>query len=66
MKMKIHSVFHAFMIQQCNQDLSTQITETLIELDDKYEVETILEKRTISEEFHYFIKWKKYDVSENT
>ena len=64
-KIKIHFVFYAFMFQQCNQDLSIQIIETLIESDDKYEVETILEKKMISREPYYLIKWKEYDVSEN-
>ena len=65
MKIKIHSVFHAFMFQWCDQDISIQITEILIEINNKYKVETILEKRTISEKSYYFIKWKKYNISEN-
>ena len=64
-KMRIYFVFYVFMFQQCNQDISIQITETLIELNNKYEVETILGKRTISEKSHYLIKWKKYNISEN-
>ena len=55
-KMKIHSVFHAFMLQQCNQDLLIQITETLIKFNDKYKVETILEKKMINEKSYYLIK----------
>ena len=55
-KIKIHSVFHAFMFQQCNQDISIQIIKTLIEFNNKYEVEIILEKRMISEKFYYLIK----------
>ena len=64
-KIKIHSVFHAFMLQWCDQDISIQITEISIETDNKYEVETILKKRMISRESHYLIKWKKYNISEN-
>ena len=55
-KIKIHSVFHAFMFQQCNQNISIQITEMLIESDNEYKVETILEKRIISKKSYYFIK----------
>ena len=55
-KMKIYSVFHAFMLQQCNQDILIQITETSIESDDEYKVKTILKKRTISRKSHYLIK----------
>jgi hypothetical protein len=62
--MWIHSVFHAFMLQCCNQIISLQITETSVELNEEYEVENIL-KRMISEKVHYLIKWKDYDISEN-
>ena len=64
-KIKIHSVFHAFMLQQYDQDISIQIIKTLIKSDNEYKVETILKKRTISRESHYLIKWKKYNISEN-
>ncbi len=33
-----------------------------VESETKYEVENILEKRMISEEIHYLIKWKEYDA----
>ena len=55
-KMKIHFVFHAFMLQQCNQDISIQIIKMLIEFNNEYEVKTILEKKIISRKFYYFIK----------
>ena len=53
------------MFQQCDQNISIQIIETSIELNDEYKVETILKKRMISEKFYYFIKWKEYNISEN-
>jgi len=55
-KMQIHSVFHAFMLQHCNQTIPLQITETSVESDEEYEIENILEKRMISEKAHYLIK----------
>ena len=55
-KMQIHLIFHAFMLQHCNQTISLQITETFVELNEEYEIENILEKRMISEEAHYLIK----------
>jgi len=55
-EMQIHSVFHAFMLQCCNQFISLQITETSVELDKEYQVENILEKQMISEKAHYLIK----------
>jgi len=43
-KMRIHSVFHMFMLQCCNQFISLQTIETFVELNEKYHVESILEK----------------------
>jgi len=44
-KMQIHSIFHASMLQCCNQFISLQITETSVELDKEYQVENILKNR---------------------
>jgi len=55
-KMRIHSVFHAFMLQCCNQFIPLQIIKTSVELNEEYQVENILEKRMISEKAHYLVK----------
>jgi len=55
-KMQIHSIFHASMLQCCNQFISLQITETSVKPDEEYQVENILEKRMISEKAHYLVK----------
>ncbi len=65
-KMWIHSVFHAFMLQCCNQFIPLQTIKTSVKLNEKYQVENILEQRMISEKTHYLIKWKEYSTSENT
>jgi len=65
-EMRIHSVFHAFMLQCCNQSIPLQTIETSVEPDKEYQVENILEKRMISGKTHYLIKWKRYNTSENT
>jgi len=65
-KMWIHSVFHVFMLQCCNQFIPLQTIEMSVESDKEYQVENILEKRMISEKTHYLIKWKEYNTSENT
>jgi len=65
-KMQIHSVFHAFMLQCCNQFIPLQIIKTSVESDKEYQVESILKKRMISEKAHYLVKWKEYNTSENT
>ncbi len=65
-EMQIHSVFHAFMLQCCNQFIPLQIIKMFVESDKEYQVENILEKWMISGKAHYLIKWKGYNISENT
>jgi len=55
-KMQIHSIFHAFMLQCCNQFIPLQIIKTFVESDKEYQVKNILEKQMISEKAHYLIK----------
>jgi len=55
-EMRIHSVFHAFMLQCCNQFIPLQVIKTSVELNEEYQVENILEKRMISGKAHYLIK----------
>jgi len=43
-KMRIHLIFHVFMLQCCNQFIPLQIIKTSVKLDEKYQVENILEK----------------------
>ena len=64
-EMQIHSVFHVFMLQCCNQFIPLQIIETSVKLNEEYQVKNILEQQMISEKTHYLIKWKKYNISEN-
>ena len=54
--MRIHSVFHASMLQSCNQFIPLQTKPTLVESDEEYEVERILGKKIISEAAHYLVK----------
>jgi len=63
--MQIHSVFHAFMLQCCNQFIPLQIIKTSVKLNEEYQVENILEKQMISGKAHYLVKWKEYNTSEN-
>jgi len=65
-EMQIHSVFHVFMLQCCNQFIPLQIIKMSVESDEEYQVKNILEKRMISRKTHYLIKWKRYNTSENT
>jgi len=65
-KMWIHSIFHASMLQCCNQFIPLQITEMFVEFNEEYQVKNILEKWMISGKAHYLIRWKGYSTSENT
>jgi len=55
-EMRIHSVFHASMLQCCNQFIPLQTTEMSVKLNKEYQVKNILEKRMISKKAHYLIK----------
>jgi len=55
-KMRIHSVFHAFMLQCCNQSIPLQTIKTSVEPDEEYKVEDILKKQMISKKTHYLVK----------
>jgi len=55
-KMRIHLIFHAFMLQCCNQFIPLSIIKTSVKPDEEYQVENILEKRMISGKAHYLIK----------
>jgi len=55
-KMQIHSIFHASMLQCCNQFIPLQTTEMSVESDKEYQVENILKKRIISKKAHYLVK----------
>ena len=55
-EMRIHPVFHAFMLQCCNQSIPLQTIETPVEPNKEYQVENILEKRMISGKTHYLVK----------
>jgi hypothetical protein len=39
-KMQIHSIFHASMLQCCNQFISLQIIKTFVELNKEYKLRT--------------------------
>jgi len=65
-EMQIHSVFHVFMLQCCNQFIPLQTIEMSVESDEEYQVKNILEKQMVSGKTHYLIKWKRYNTSENT
>ena len=54
--MRIHPVFHASMLQSCDQSIPLQTKPTLIEPDEEYKVKRILGKKIISGAAHYLVK----------
>jgi len=64
-EMWIHLIFYAFMLQHCNQIISSQIIKMSVEFNKEYEIKNILEKKMISEKIYYLVKWKRYNISEN-
>jgi len=55
-KMQIHSVFHVFMLQCCNQFIPLQTIKMSVKLNEEYQVKNILKQRMISGKTHYLIK----------
>ena len=68
---KIHNVFHAALLTPFKETSFHGTTETrpppdLIEGEREYEVEVILAHRNYRRKLQYLVKWKGYDISENT
>ena len=69
---RIHPVFHISMLKTYHEDASKferQTPPPLIEnilQQDKYEVEDILDKRTIRKKTQYLVKWKRYLLHDAT
>ena len=66
--MKIHPVFHVFLLKPISPSTPLQVKPTLIEPGDQgeYEPEQILDLQDIDCQQHYLVKWKGYDTSDNT
>jgi len=67
--MKIHSVFHIFLLKSA--DLNSLIQTKSSEIDSKsqnvkYEVENILNQQNIKNQLHWLVKWKDYEHIKNT
>ncbi len=67
--MRIHSIFHIFLLKSA--DLNTSIQTKSSEIDSesqniKYEVKNILDRQNIKDQSHWLVKWKDYEHIENT
>ncbi len=66
---KIHSIFHIFLLKfaDSNSSIQTEFSEINSKNQNiKYEVKNILNQQNIKDQFHWLIKWKDYEHIENT
>jgi len=61
--MRIHPIFHISLLEPTDNQ---EATDAPVAMDDTYEVERILGKRTRKGKTEYLIKWVGYEESENT
>ena len=64
-----HSVFYVFLLEPALKQvfILTQISDNyLIEQEEWYEIEQILQHKDINHKWHYLVKWKEYPDLENT
>ncbi len=67
--MKIHSIFHICLLKSADSNTSIQTKSSEIDSESQnveYEVENILNRQNIKDQFHWLIKWKDYEHIENT
>jgi transposase InsO family protein len=66
---RIHNVFHAALLRPYKEndvygDIFTKPPPELVEGEEVYEVETILNHRRRGRGYQYFIKWRGYPISD--
>ena len=70
--MKTHPVFHVSLLKEYNEDTvdfeRPEPPSPIIDIDtnEEFEVEDILDKRTIRRKTEYLIKWKGYPLHDAT
>ena len=66
----IHNVFHASLLSKAQESslraLQTPPPPILILDQPEYEVESILDRKTLRGQDYFFVKWKGYPASDNT
>ena len=66
---RIHDVFHARLLQPYKENKVygknfTEAPPNLVEGEEVYEVETILNHRKRGRGYQYFVKWRGYPISD--
>lgn len=61
--MRIHPIFHVSLLKPT---VNEETSEAPVAMDDSYEVEKVLGKRTRKGKTEYLIKWTGYDDQANT
>jgi len=67
--MRIHSIFHIFLLKSADSNTSIQTKSSEIDSESQnveYEVENILNRQNIKDQSHWLVKWKDYEHIENT
>ena len=67
--MKIHSIFHIFLLKSADLNTSIQTESSDIDSENqnvKYEVKNILNQQNIKDQLYWLVKWKNYEHIENT
>ncbi len=67
--MKIHSIFHIFLLKSADSNTIIQTESSDIDSENqnvKYEVKNILNQQNIKDQSHWLVKWKDYEHIEDT
>ena len=62
-KMKIHPVFHIFLLESANPEISVFIKPPKLSPENEYKIEKIINYDYKSQ--RYLVKWKKYNNNKN-
>jgi hypothetical protein len=64
---KIHNVFHVSLLESYKENLEDAKSSSLIviENEDQWEVQDILNTRKFHDKMQYYVKWLNYDDTHN-
>ena len=67
-KWRIYFVFYVSLLESYYKNVNATKSKNIILIDEneKYEIETILDNKIKWKKFYYFVKWKNYAFCENS